>query len=139
MKYMLMLYADEKVGMTIPPELMAKAMESMAAYQDALAKAGAFIATAGLQPTTQAKTLRMEGGESRIREDASPGELYFVMEGGELRVHDGPYAETREQLGGYFIIEAADMDEALKWAARCPAAQWGPIEVRPYHPGYSPG
>ncbi|MHB1104265.1 MAG: YciI family protein [Devosia sp.] len=58
------------------------------------------------------------------------------MEGGEIKVHDGPYADTREQFGGYYIIEAPDMDAALKWAARCPAAQWGPIEVRPYMDGY---
>jgi len=45
-------------------------------------------------------------------------------------VHDGPYAETREQLGGYFIIEAPDMDAARIWAARCPAATWGTIEIR---------
>lgn len=119
MKFMLMLYADEKAGAAIPPDEMAKAMETLFAYQAALEKAGAFVATAGLLPTWDAKTLRAESGE--------------------LRVHDGPYADTREQFGGYFIIEADGMDDALKWASRCPAAQWGPIEVRPYHPGYAPG
>jgi hypothetical protein len=49
---------------------------------------------------------------------------------GAMKVHDGPYADTREQLGGYFIVEAPDMDAALNWAAQCPAAQWGHIEVR---------
>ncbi|MDP1730065.1 MAG: YciI family protein [Devosia sp.] len=116
MKYLLMLYADEKVGAQIPPEQMVKAMETMYAYRDALTKAGAFVATAALARTWDAKTLRMEGGE--------------------IKVHDGPYADTREQFGGYYIIEAPDMDAALKWAARCPAAQWGPIEVRPYMDGY---
>ena len=133
MKFMLMLYADEKAGASIPPDQMAKAMETLFAYQAALEKVGAFVATAALQPTGEARTLRMEGGEIVAQHGT------FLNEGGELRVHDGPYAETREQFGGYYIIEVADMDEALKWAARCPAAQWGPIEVRPYHPEYAPG
>lgn len=138
MKYILMLYADEKVGAQIPPEDMKDAMQQMGAYQAALEKAGAFVATAALQPTWEARTLRMEGGETR-REVASSGQVYYANEGGELKVHDGPYAETREQLGGYYIIEAANMDEAIKWASRCPGVQWGSVEIRPYHPGYSPG
>lgn len=125
MRYLLMLYADEKVGTAIPADDMAKAMQAMYAYQDALTKAGAFISTSALAPTWDARTLQMQGGEVHIR-DAS-----FINDGGELKVHDGPYAETREQFGGYFIIEADNMDRALDWAAKCPAAQWGPIEVRP--------
>jgi hypothetical protein len=132
MKYMLMLYADEKAGAEIPPEQMAEAMQTLAAYQAALTKAGAFIATSALMPTWEARTIRMEGGE--IVEQHGT----FLNEGGELRVHDGPYAETREQLGGYYIIEAPDMDAAIAWARKCPAAQWGPIEIRPYHPDYGP-
>ena len=72
----------------------------------------------------------MEGGE--VAQDGT-----FANEGGELQVHDGPYAETREQLGGYYIIDVANMDEAIKWATRCPAAQWGSIEVRPYAEGFN--
>ena len=128
MKYMLMLYADEKAGAAFPPEEMAKAMQILGAYQAALTKAGAFVATNALAPTWDAKTVRMEGGE--ISQDGT-----FTMQGGEMRVHDGPYAETREQFGGYFIIEVANMDEAIKWATRCPASQWGSIEVRPYAEG----
>ena len=128
MRYMLMLYADEKAGAAIPPDAMAKAMEGMYAYHEALTKAGAFIGTGALAPTGEAKTLRMVGGD--VRQLPSGG---FVNEGGELRVEDGPYVETREQLGGYFVIEADDMEQALQWAARCPAAQWGSIEVRPYY------
>ncbi len=137
MKYLLMLYADEKAGAEIPPEDMADAMQEMAAYQAALQKAGAFVATSALQPTREAKTLRMEGGEV-TRQTTKNGHAYFANEGGELKVHDGPYAETREQLGGYYIIEAPDMDEAIKWASRCPGVQWGSVEIRPYHPGYGP-
>jgi hypothetical protein len=132
MKYMLMLYADEKAGARIPADQMAEAMETLSAYQAALEKAGAFVATAALQPTWEAKTLRMEGGEIVAQHGT------FLNEGGDLRVHDGPYADTREQFGGYYIIEVAGMDEAVEWARRCPAAQWGPIEIRPYHPQYSP-
>jgi len=134
MKYLLMLYADEKAGMALPPEAMAKAMKTMYAYQDALAKAGAFVMTSPLARTPEAKTIRMEGGEI-VRNESEDG-LHFVREGGEMKVHDGPYADTREQLGGFYIIEARDMNEALDWAAKCPAAQWGSIEVRTMISGF---
>jgi hypothetical protein len=113
MKYLLMLYADEKAGAAIPPEQMAGFMGKMHAYQQALEKAGAFVATAGLSPTWDAKT---------IKRDADA-----------LKVHDGPYADTREQFGGYYIIEAPDMDRAMELAAQCPAATWGSVEIRPFH------
>lgn len=132
MKFMLLLYADDRAGARIPKAEMQKAMESLFAYQAALEKAGAHVANSALAPSWEAKTLRMEGGTVVIQHGA------FLNEGGELKIHDGPYADTREQLGGYYIIEARDMDEALQWAARCPAAQWGPIEVRPYNPAFSP-
>ena len=113
MKYLLMLYADEKAGAAIPPEQMAGLMGKMHAYQQALEKAGAFVATAGLTPTWDARTIKRDDGA--------------------LKVHDGPYADTREQFGGYYIIEAPDMDRALELAAQCPAATWGSIEIRPFH------
>jgi len=118
MKFLLMLYADEKAGMAIPPEQMAGFMDQLAAYQQALTKAGAFVATAALQPTHTARTISTGSGE--------------------LKIHDGPYADTREQLGGYYIIEAPDMKSAIRLAAMCPAANWGRIEIRPYHEEYSP-
>jgi hypothetical protein len=117
MKYLLMLFAEEQAGMALPPEQMAGFMRQMAAYQDTLVKAGAFVDTAALQPTSTARTI------SNI---------------GDVQLHDGPYAETREQFGGYFIIEASGMDEAIRLARLCPAANWGKIEIRPYHPGYAP-
>ncbi len=132
MKFMLMLYADEKAGLEIPEDQMAAAMETLGAYRKALEKAGAFVATSALAPTSEARTIRMEGGTVVEQHGA------FLNEGGELKVHDGPYAETREQFGGYFIIEAPDMNAAVGWAKKCPAAQWGPIEIRPYHPEWSP-
>ncbi|MEZ4224750.1 MAG: YciI family protein [Polyangiaceae bacterium] len=111
MKYLLMLYADEKAGAQLPKEKMAEFMGQMYAYQDALKKAKAFISTNPLAPTNQASTVKVRG-ENAV-------------------VEDGPYAETQEQLGGYFVIEAADVEAAQQWAARCPAATWGTIEVRP--------
>ena len=130
MRYLLMLFADEKAGAAIPPDQMAAVMQTMGAYQAALEKAGAFVMTSPLARTHDARTLRMTGGTITQPE---PG--VFRNEGGELRVHDGPYAETREQLGGFYIIEAATMDDAIAWAKRCPAAQWGPIEIRAMAPG----
>ena len=112
MKFLLMFYADEKVGVNIPPDEMAGYMAQLAAYRETLQKAGAFVSTEGLYPTTTAKTI------SNID--------------GDLQVHDGPYADTREQFGGYFIIQAPDMDEAIRLAAICPAATWGKIEIRTF-------
>ena len=125
MRFLLMLYADENAGAAIPPEQMAKAMEGMYAYQQALEKAGAFISTSALGRTVDARTLRMDGGEVKNIDGT------FVNQGGTLKVEEGPYAEAREQFGGLFVIDCEDMDAAVKWAARCPAAQWGPIEIRP--------
>jgi hypothetical protein len=110
-------------------------MEGMYAYQDALQKAGAFVMTSPLGRTANARTIRMHGGDIAYSENGKVAA--FVNDTGELRVHDGPYAETREQLGGFYIIEAADMDEAIAWAAKCPAAQWGSIEIRAMEPGYA--
>lgn len=125
MRFLLMLYADENAGAAIPPDQMAKAMEGMYAYQQALEKAGAFISTSALGMTKDARTLRMDGGEVKMVDGA------FINQGGTLKVQEGPYAEAREQFGGLFVIDCEDMDTAVKWAARCPAAQWGPIEIRP--------
>jgi hypothetical protein len=110
MRYMLMLYADEKAGAAIPPEQMAKYMDQMYAYRAALIKAGVYVQTNGLANSASAFTVRTEDGQ--------------------LRVHDGPYADTREQAGGYFIIDARDAEDARLWASRCPAATWGIVEVR---------
>jgi hypothetical protein len=68
----------------------------------------------GLQPPTMSTTVRLRDGQ-RV-------------------VHDGPYADTKEQLGGYFVLEVPDLDPALEWAARCPAAAAGSVEVRPLLP-----
>lgn len=81
------------------------------AYTKALADAGVMIGGAGLQPPRLATTVRQHDGKRQVQ--------------------DGPYAESKEQLGGYYVIEVPDLDRALEWAARCPAAATGAVEVRP--------
>jgi hypothetical protein len=84
------------------------------AYTQALIKAGAMAGGERLRPTNTATTVRIAGGKTKVV--------------------NGPYAETKEQLGGYYMIEAADLDAAIAWAARCPAASHGAVEVRPIWP-----
>ncbi len=110
MQYLLLLYADESGGAALPKEEMARWMEKVGAYGEALAKAGALVSNGGLGLTRNAAVVHLDDGE--------------------LRVHNGPYAETQEQLGGYYLIDVAGMEEAQQWAARCPAAIWGHIEIR---------
>jgi hypothetical protein len=86
-------------------------MAAYTAYTEAMKKAGVYIGGNRLQPTTTATTVRNPDGKTSVV--------------------DGPYAETKEQLGGYYLIEASDLDAALSWAARCPGAAHGAIEVRP--------
>jgi hypothetical protein len=109
-QYMLLLYADEQGGLALPREEMAAWMEKMHAYSAALEKAGAFVSTGGLGITRNARTVHVKNGE--------------------MQVHDGPFAETREQLGGYYMINAESMEAAEKWGAQCPGALWGHIEIR---------
>ncbi len=111
MKYLLFLYQDEVAGAAIGPEAMKGYMDEMYAYLDALDQAGVPYLTEGLHPTSAATTVRMQNGRKVITH--------------------GPFAETREQIGGFFLIEVANLDEAIEWAARCPASRWGVIEIRP--------
>jgi len=83
-------------------------------YAAALAEAGVSVGGAGLMPPHASTTVRQQGGARQV--------------------HDGPYADTKEQLGGFFVIEVPDLDAALDWAARCPAAPTGVIEIRPTLP-----
>ncbi len=112
--FMLLLYAQEKVGLALPKADMAAWMDKMHAYAEALEKAGAHVSHGALGATPDATTVNLEDGE--------------------MRVHAGPFAETQEQLGGYYLIAAKDMSEAQQWAARCPAALWGHIEIRQIQP-----
>ena len=111
MKYLLMIYASEAQEHAMSPEDTGKLMQAYGAYSEALVKAGA-----------------MQGGE-RLR--ASTDATSVKVRGGKTEVLNGPYADTREQLGGYYVIDAPDLDAALSWAARCPTSSYGTIEVRP--------
>ncbi|HNM79349.1 MAG TPA: YciI family protein [Tepidiformaceae bacterium] len=108
MKYMLLIYGDESALSQAEREHCYEESTQLAHQLDA---AGQFLATAPLHPTPMATSVR-------------------VREGKRL-VTDGPFAETREQLGGYFLVDAADLDEAIAIAARIPGARWGTVEVRP--------
>ena len=109
--YMLLLHADEKAGQALPADVMAAWMENMHAYKAALDKAGAHIAHGALGASTSASIVNLNPD-------------------GEMQVHNGPFAETREQLGGYYLIRAKDLSEAQSWAAKCPGAIWGHVEIR---------
>ncbi len=108
MRYMLLIYLDEQALSEAEREQCYQESTQLAHQLDA---AGQFLATAPLHPTAMATSVR-------------------VREGKRL-VTDGPFAETREQLGGYFLIEAGDLDEAIAIAERIPMARRGTVEIRP--------
>ena len=92
----------------------AEAITAYGAYTEALQKAGVLRNSNRLRPSPTATTVRLKSGKSEVL--------------------NGPYAETREQLGGYYLIDAPNLDAALSWAARCPGASHGAVEVRPIWP-----
>jgi hypothetical protein len=110
-QYMLLIHTPEAFYKSASKADIEKTMAAYGAYTDAMKKAGVMIAGDRLQPVATATTVRVANGKSTVL--------------------DGPYAETKEQLGGYYIIDVPDLDAALSWAARCPGASSGAIEVRP--------
>ncbi len=114
MQYMLLIYGNE-AAMKSATEADRDAMfRSYREYTHSLIQSGNMKAGDALEPTTTATTVRVRDGKTLTT--------------------DGPFAETREQLGGYYLVEAKDLDEATKLAARIPGAQVGSIEVRPVRP-----
>ena len=111
MQYLLMLYSDPAGFAQMSPAEQQQAMGAYTAYTEALKNAGAYVGSNRLQPVSAATTVRVANGKSQVL--------------------NGPFADSKEQLGGYFLIEATDLDSALSWAARCPGAAHGAIEVRP--------
>ncbi|HYM30046.1 MAG TPA: YciI family protein [Candidatus Cybelea sp.] len=111
MKYMLLIYGDEAGRKSITEKQMGEMMAAYGAYTKAMRDSGAFVAGDPLQGSNTATTVRTVNGKTKVL--------------------NGPYAETKEQLGGYYIVEAKDLDGALAWASRCPGAQHGVLEVRP--------
>jgi hypothetical protein len=111
MRYLLTIYGDESGWNDVTPEQAQEIMAAYGAFGEAAEKAGVLLGGEGLQPTSTATTVR-------VRND-------------EAITTDGPFAETREQLGGYYLLDCKDLDEAIGWAARIPGAQQGSVEVRP--------
>jgi len=110
-EYLLMLYADDSQFMAMKPADQEQAMAAYRSYTEALKAAGALKGLNRLQPTTAATTVQVANGKTQVL--------------------NGPYADSKEQLGGYYLIDAPDLDSALSWAARCPGASHGIVEVRP--------
>src|SRR6201985_3699190 len=111
MQYLLLIYGNEAGMQSASKADIEKMVAAYGAYTEALKKAGVLAGANRLQPTASASTVRVTDGKSKVL--------------------DGPYAETKEQLAGYYMIEVPDLDAALSWAARCPGAAHGTIEVRP--------
>ena len=111
MKYLCLIYVDE-AGSTTRTEQEGKQMTAeYMAYTDDIRRSNHYVAGEALMPTSTASTVRIRNGK--------------------LLTTDGPFAETKEQLGGFYLIEAADLNEAIQVASRIPGAKWGSIEVRP--------
>jgi hypothetical protein len=111
MQYMLAIYGDERAAETTPREQITEIVNAYMAYTQALRDAKVLVASNRLKPTSAATTVRITNGQTKVL--------------------DGPCAETKEQLGGFYLIDVADLDAALGWASRCPAARYGSVEVRP--------
>ena len=111
MKYMAIIFNDESQYANATPEQIGAVFAAHGEFGQASREAGVFVDGDGLQPVATATTVRVRDGERLLT--------------------DGPYAETKEQLGGFYMLECKDLDEALSWAARIPEAKTGSIEVRP--------
>jgi hypothetical protein len=111
MQYMLLIYGDEGGWSGLSDEDRGQYMEDYRSFTEELQSSGAMVAGDALQPTTNATTVRVRGDDQLVT--------------------DGPFAETKEQLGGYYLIEAGSLDEATQWAAKLPGSRHGSVEIRP--------
>jgi hypothetical protein len=111
MQYMLLIYDDEQAWANLPEDERNGLYAEYGAFTTELTETGSLVAAGQLQPTAAATTVRSRKGDQLVT--------------------DGPFAETKEQLGGYYLIDVESMDEALEWAAKIPSARFGSIEVRP--------
>lgn len=116
MKYLLLMYAAESIGSNFSKEEMQAASKTWAEFRKEISASGALVSSSGVAPGTIATTVRVRNDKTMIT--------------------DGPFAETHEQLGGYFLVECEDLDEAIRWAEKIPTAKYGSIEIRPL---WSPG
>lgn len=110
MRYTFLLYTDPADLADMTPEDWEAEKEVYGAYIGALNEAGVFVDTDWLQPVQTATTLSLKGGTKQVQ--------------------DGPFADTKETLGGYFVIDVPDLDAAMAWAVKCPAAKSGKVEIR---------
>ena len=111
MRYSLLMIQPEAGQAGVSQEAITEAMKAFDLYAKALNDAGVLVSAEVPQPTTASTTVTLRNGA--------------------LQVQDGPFADTKEQLGGVFVIDVPDLDAALAWAEKNPAAQWGSIEIRP--------
>lgn len=111
MKYMCLIYDDEAAFWQLSDAERSAVYSAYGAFREEVTKTGQFVAGSQLAPTRKATTVRVRNGKTELT--------------------DGPFAETREQIGGYILIEATDLDEAVAVAARIPTASNGVVEVRP--------
>ena len=114
MQFVMLIYETPKDFDARTTDKTAPYIAAWRAYYNAMVAAGAYVGGNPLQPVESATTVRLRDGKRRVQ--------------------DGPYADTKEQLGGFIILEQPSLDAALEWAARCPAAATGAVEVRPIAP-----
>ena len=111
MQYLLLIHGDETERQTISPDDSKAMLGAYMAYTQAMKDAGVYLAGEALHPSTTGASVRVRDGKTQVL--------------------DGPYAEAKEQLAGYYLVDTPDLDAALAWAARCPGAGYGTMEVRP--------
>jgi hypothetical protein len=111
MKYLCLIYENEKGWEQMPKDQADAVMGEYFAFTESIKKSGHYIGGEGLQPTQTATSIRVRNGK--------------------ISATDGPYVETKEQLGGFYLIDAKDLNDAIRVASRIPSAQWGAVEVRP--------
>ena len=114
MQYLLLIHDDERNWPSLSEQEQVDVIQEYGAFTAALRVSGGYVGSNRLAPTTAAATVRIRDGEQVVT--------------------DGPFAETKEQLGGFFLVEAASFEEACAWAAKVPAARHGSVEVRPVVP-----
>ena len=111
MQYLLLIYGEERAYENATREQTNEIVAAFMAYSQALSDGKVLVASNRLRPTSAATTVHIADGKTKVL--------------------DGPFAETKEQLGGYYLIDVPDLDAALSWASRCPAVRYGTVEVRP--------
>jgi hypothetical protein len=111
MRYMLLICDNETEFAKLSEEEGTEMMKEYGKFSAALKEAGGYIAAHRLRPVSTAKSVRVRAGKTLLT--------------------DGPFAETKEQFGGYYLVDVKNLDEALEWAAKIPSARYGTIEVRP--------